>query len=155
MTGTEPSNVKDVTSAHDAPCSGNASSKNPLAHAMTRAPRAASYPPALGKSPNASVPYKASYRLPQRAFAAFNANRAFMIGTTSCGPGIVAISGSTLAVSISNSGPSGNKYPISFRNAVYSAASCSCPRRATCHASICACISSRLANNSRFFGPRS
>ena len=35
-----------------------------------------------------SVPYSASYSEPQRALAAFSANRALRIGTTSCGPAV-------------------------------------------------------------------
>ncbi len=42
-----------------------------------------------------SVPYRASYSEPQRALAAFSANRALSTGTTSCGPAVVVISSST------------------------------------------------------------
>ena len=54
-------------------------------------------PPSSGIT---SVPYKASYKLPQRALAAFNAYRALSIGTTSCAPAIEEISLSTSEVSI-------------------------------------------------------
>ena len=53
-----------------------------------------------------SVPYRESYKLPQRALAAFNAYLALSTGTTSCGPAIFAISSSTLEVSILKLSPS-------------------------------------------------
>ena len=56
-----------------------------------------------------SVPYRASYNEPQRAFAAFSANRAFKIGTTSCGPAVEVISASTLAVVTAKSAGSGSR----------------------------------------------
>ena len=54
-----------------------------------------------------SVPYSASYKLPHLALAAFIEYLAFVTGTTSCGPGIFAISISTFSVMILKSGPSG------------------------------------------------
>ena len=95
------------TAAQLAPVKGTDWSKSARPQAITRAPRATSYPPDTGKSPKASVPYSASYKDPQRAFAAFNAKRALVTGTTSCAPDIVAISGSTFEVSTSKSAPSG------------------------------------------------
>ena len=46
------------------------------------------------------MPYKESYKLTQRAFAAFNAYRGFEIGTTNCGPQMLDISASTFFVLI-------------------------------------------------------
>ena len=63
-----------------------------------------------------SVPYKASYNEPQRAFAALSANRALSTGTTSCGPAVVVISSSTPEVVMVKSSGSGSRYPISVRN---------------------------------------
>ena len=76
---------------------------------MTRAPRTGRTHPGGRWSPNASVPYSASYNDPQRALAALSAYRAFVTGTTSCGPAIVVISGSALSVLISKEGPAGTR----------------------------------------------
>ncbi|MNE57101.1 hypothetical protein D3C80_1520490 [compost metagenome] len=57
----------------------------------------------------ASVPYRASYSEPQRALAAFRAKRAFITGTTSCGPAMRAISSSTLVVLAWKSSASGSR----------------------------------------------
>ena len=56
-----------------------------------------------------SVPYSASYSEPQRAFAAFSANRALSTGTTSCGPAVDVISGSTPDVVMVKSAGSGER----------------------------------------------
>ena len=83
------------------------SSKKFLANSITLSPLSGLYPPSLWApsfSLIMSVPYKASYKLPHLALAAFNANLAFMTGTTNCGPAIVLISGSTFDVVIENFG---------------------------------------------------
>jgi hypothetical protein len=51
----------------------------------------------------------ASYRLPHRALAALRRKRALRMGTTSCGPAMVAISGSTFSVPIVNASGSGTR----------------------------------------------
>ena len=50
---------------------------------MTLPPRTGLYLLSSFSEPIASVPYKASYKLPHLAFAAFKAYLAFEIGTTS------------------------------------------------------------------------
>ena len=50
---------------------------------MTFPPRTGLYLLSSFSDPIASVPYKASYKLPHLAFAAFKAYLAFEIGTTS------------------------------------------------------------------------
>ena len=82
---------------------GTFSSKKFLAYSITFFPRFGLYLfPCLVPSDYGitSVPYKALYKLPHLAFAAFKAYLAFITGTTSCGPAIVEISLSTFLVSI-------------------------------------------------------
>ncbi len=55
------------------------------------------------------MPYSASYNEPHRAFAALSAYRAFVTGTTSCGPATTAISGSTPLVEMVNGAPDGTR----------------------------------------------
>ena len=57
---------------------------------MTFPPRTGLYLLSSFSEPIASVPYKASYKLPHLAFAAFKAYLALEIGTTSWGPGVFA-----------------------------------------------------------------
>ena len=65
---------------------------------MTFPPRTGLYLLSSFSEPIASVPYKASYKLPHLAFAAFKAYLAFEIGTTNWGPGVFDISSSTFYV---------------------------------------------------------
>ncbi len=78
-------------------------SKNFLENVITFSPLLGLYESLLLAPPSSeikSVPYNASYKLPQRALVALSANLAFITGTTNCGPAIVLISGSTLEVEI-------------------------------------------------------
>ena len=86
------------------------------------------------------VPYKALYKLPQRALAALRAYLALSTGTTSCGPATDDISSSTPAVSIIKLSFSLIKYSIDFKKLIYSLLLKSLSLLDLCQSSIFFCI---------------
>ncbi len=102
----------------------------------------------------ASVPYSASYSEPQRALEALRAKRAFITGTTSCGPAMGDFFIDVLVVAWKSSGFWQQVTDV-LQEGFVGDGVVGLALRAWCQASIRAWKSSRLASRALFFGARS